>query len=301
MTKITNTIPQEDLAKIYPIESMANGYLADANKIIITDNITLKTATTLKKNISSFLTASKESRLEWTEPYRNLVSAINAKAELVLEPAVTAKDLVTKLIVAHEAKIAEELAIEVKRVLTIVEVFIFSKVKPTIDENIEMKEKVTDYFNTLSEADQENPDIKQACFNLFALINSKILELQEEVARKEEAERLAKMQKEQDAVTIAQEQERQRLAKIQRDLDVEKRRLADIQINQALETERLEKAEEESKVKKVATGIRTYTKFRIIDANLIPREYCEPSDSLINQAIKQGVTVPGIETYQEKK
>jgi len=301
MTKITNTIPQEDLAKIYPIESMANGYLADANKIIITDNITLKTATTLKKNISSFLTASKESRLEWTEPYRNLVSAINAKAELVLEPAVTAKDLVTKLIVAHEAKIAEELAIEVKRVLTIVEVFIFSKVKPTIDENIEMKEKVTDYFNTLSEADQENPDIKQACFNLFALINSKILELQEEVARKEEAERLAKMQKEQDAVTIAQEQERQRLAKIQRDLDVEKRRLADIQINQALETERLEKAEEESKVKRVATGIRTYTKFKIIDANLIPREYCEPSDSLINQAIKQGVTVPGIETYQEKK
>ena len=301
MTKLTNTIPQEALAKIYPIESMANGYLADANKIIITDNITLKTATTLKKNISSFLTASKESRLEWTEPYRNLVSAINAKAELVLEPAVTAKDLVTKLIVAHEAKIAEELAIEVKRVLTIVEVFIFSKVKPTIDENIEMKEKVTDYFNTLSEADQENPDIKQACFNLFALINSKILELQEEVARKEEAERLAKMQKEQDAVTIAQEQERQRLAKIQRDLDVEKRRLADIQINQALETERLEKAEEESKVKRVATGIRTYTKFRIIDANLIPREYCEPSDSLINQAIKQGVTVPGIETYQEKK
>ena len=301
MTKITNTIPEEDLVKIYPIASMANGYLADAHKIIITDNISLKTATTLKKNISSFLTASKESRLEWTEPYRNLVSAINAKAELVLEPAVTAKDLVTNIIVAHEAKIAEEIAIEVKRVATIVNVFLASQVKQTIDENLIMKETVTDYFNSLSEADQENPKIKQGCFNLFALINSKILELQEEAARKEDLERLAKIEKEQGAVAVAQEEERQRLAKIQRDLDVEKRRISDIQINQVLETERLEKAEEESKVKKVATGIRTYTKFRIIDANLIPREYCEPSDSLINQAIKQGVTVPGIETYQEKK
>lgn len=49
------------------------------------------------------------------------------------------------------------------------------------------------------------------------------------------------------------------------------------------------------------TSIRTITKVRIIDDTLLPREYLVPDMAKIQDAVlKQKLTVPGTETYEEK-
>lgn len=49
------------------------------------------------------------------------------------------------------------------------------------------------------------------------------------------------------------------------------------------------------------TSIRTITKVRIVDENLIPREYLIPNMIKITEAIlRQKINITGIETYEEK-
>jgi hypothetical protein len=50
------------------------------------------------------------------------------------------------------------------------------------------------------------------------------------------------------------------------------------------------------------SNIRTLKKVRIVDETLIPREWLEPSMIRITEAVlRQGVTIPGIEIYDEKQ
>lgn len=52
---------------------------------------------------------------------------------------------------------------------------------------------------------------------------------------------------------------------------------------------------------KPTTALRTVTKIRVIDEALIPREYLIPDMDKIKDAVmKQKLTVPGVETYEEK-
>jgi hypothetical protein len=44
---------------------------------------------------------------------------------------------------------------------------------------------------------------------------------------------------------------------------------------------------------------RTVTKWEITDRNLIPYQYCVPSDTLIDAAVREGLTIPGVRVYQE--
>lgn len=49
------------------------------------------------------------------------------------------------------------------------------------------------------------------------------------------------------------------------------------------------------------SSLRTVTKVRIIDENLLPREYLVPDLKKITEAVlKQKLSVPGTETYEEK-
>jgi hypothetical protein len=49
------------------------------------------------------------------------------------------------------------------------------------------------------------------------------------------------------------------------------------------------------------TTIRKVTKVRIMDETLIPREYLVPDMTKITEAVlKQKITVPGVDTYEEK-
>ena len=45
---------------------------------------------------------------------------------------------------------------------------------------------------------------------------------------------------------------------------------------------------------------RTITKVRVVDAALVPREWCVPNLPAITEAVlKQGAVIPGVESYQE--
>jgi len=52
------------------------------------------------------------------------------------------------------------------------------------------------------------------------------------------------------------------------------------------------------------TGIRVNWKYRIVNPDLVPREYCKPDDVVIGAEVrsrKGQVKIPGIEVYSEKK
>jgi hypothetical protein len=52
---------------------------------------------------------------------------------------------------------------------------------------------------------------------------------------------------------------------------------------------------------KPTTSLRTVTKFRVVDENLLPREFlCPDMDKLKEAVLKQKLTVPGVELYEEK-
>ena len=49
------------------------------------------------------------------------------------------------------------------------------------------------------------------------------------------------------------------------------------------------------------TSLRTVTKLRIVDEDLVPREYMAPNLTKITEAVlKQKLTIAGVETYEEK-
>lgn len=41
-------------------------------------------------------------------------------------------------------------------------------------------------------------------------------------------------------------------------------------------------------------------KFEIVDANLLPREYCIPNETAIRSAMREGIEVPGVRYYVEQ-
>ena len=61
---------------------------------------------------------------------------------------------------------------------------------------------------------------------------------------------------------------------------------------------KLETIGEVKKVKGVQA--RTLLKWRVTDITLVPREYLVPDESKIWSELKQGVSIPGTETYEEK-
>ena len=291
-------IPAQYLEQISPIEQTAKNYLASTKGIEINDDLSLGIAAKLKKDITSFLSGTNKQRLAITQPARDLVSAINERAEQAVEPANEAKTIVTKAIVEYEEKIAEQKRIESARIAKINQVFLVAETKDTIELNVEMRTKVEAYFKSLPTTDQNIPEIKQASFSLVERINQKIILLQEQEAQAESQRKLDEAKKAQDVQAIEQAQKQAELDKQAREQLAEDRRLKDEQIKQKLEAEKLKA----NATFKIATGIRTYTKFTIEDATLVPREYCEPSDKLINSAIKAGITeIAGIKIYQEKK
>jgi len=293
-------IPTQYLEAISPILIESNKFLEEIKNTKITNEETYSAGAKIKKEVTAFLNSAKEKRLEITKPVRDLVTAINSKAEESLAPATEAKGIIIAEILAYEEILAEQKRAEALRIAKINEVFILGKVKETVSLNLEMSRKIEAYFKTLAPLDQQNPEIKQACQSLLQRVNAEISIIKEREAQKAEAERLAilKAQNDIEATKIALIQQEQ--AKKQRDIEAEARRLKDLEISQKLEAEKLR----EEKILPTApkTGMRTYTKFEIIDANLVPREFCSPDPVLINQALKSGIKeIEGLRIYTEKK
>jgi len=293
-------IPTQYLEAISPVLIESNKFLEEIKNTKITNEQTYFAGAKIKKELVSFLNGSDKRRLEITKPAREMVEAINDKAKEALAPAIEAKGIIIAEILAYEEILAEQKRLEILRIAKINEMFVLGKVKETVDLNIEMSQKIETYFKTLEPLDQANPEIKQACQSLLQRVNAEISIIKEREAQKAEAERLAilKSQNDIEATKLALIQQEQ--AKKQRDIEAEARRLKDLEISQKLEAEKLR----EEKIRPTApkTGMRTYTKFEIIDVNLVPREFCSPDPVLINQALKSEIKeIAGLRIYTEKK
>ena len=293
------TIPTQYLDLISPVEVESRLFLKKVQELKITNEQTYFAGAKLKKEVTSFVNSGDKKRLEITAPARALVEAINDKAKSVLTPAIEAKELIIKEILAYEAMLEAQRQAEAKRITEINKIFLLAETKTTVELNQEIKSKVESYFQNLPITDQEIPEIKQACFSLIERINQKILLLQEQEAQRIEAKRLAKIKARQDKEALKLATKQAELDKIKRDQEAKERRLKDEEIKQKLADEKLQ-ADKIANFKP-STGMLTYTKFEIIDPSLVPRELCSPDSVLINQAIKNGKTeISGLRIYQEK-
>lgn len=301
MTIINQTT---ELEKLSPFQIEAQNYLEIINNVEVTDIDSLKKATELKKQVTSFLSNAETTRKSITDPIEQLKKSLIARANEVLSPAVEAKANITAKIVAYQEEQERIRQAEIERVNKIKQVFLVAQVKATLEENQEMKAKISTYYNSLSGTDQDNPEIKEACQSLLEKVNQHILFLIEQKAQEEEQARLAKLSQELDAEKAKIELEKIEQEKKQRELQAEERRLKDQAIRAEIEAEKLEAEKQAKKLANQApkAGIRTYWKFEVINPQEVPREYCSPSDVLINQAIKNGITeIKGLKIYQEKK
>ena len=297
MTEII--IPPVYLEAISPVLEASLAYQEQVKKTQVNDEQSYFQAAKIRKEVTTFLSNADKKRLEITKPARDLVEAINEKAKEALKPALEAKETITKFILDYEAILEAQKAKEAQRIAEINKVFLVANTKDTIEANVEMISKVEDYFKKLPESDRALPEVKQACHSLLDRINQKLAILREQEAQRIAKEKLdaAKVAQDQEALELAQKQIE--LDKAKREQEAEARRLADIQIAQKLEAEKL-KAAKATPVAP-ATGIRERTTFEILDANLVPREYCTPSDPLINAAIKAGITeIAGLRIFKVK-
>jgi septal ring factor EnvC (AmiA/AmiB activator) len=300
MTIINQTT---ELQKLSPFEIEAKNYLDIISNIEVKDITSLREATELKKQVTSFLSGAEKTRKSITDPIEQLKKSLIARANEVLAPAVEAKASITAKIVAYQEEQERIRQAEIDRVNKIKQVFLVAQVKATLEENQEMKVKISTYYNNLAEADQENPEIKEACQSLLEKVNQQIIFLIEKKAQEEEQARLAKLAQELDQEKAKIELEKIEQEKKQRELQAEERRLKDQAIRAEIEAEKLEAEKQAKRIANQApkAGIRTYWKFEVVNSQEVPREYCSPSNVLINQAIKNGITeIKGLKIYQEK-
>lgn len=120
-----------------------------------------------------------------------------------------------------------------------------------------------------------------------------------EVKREQDAEaiRLEEIRKTQDAETIRLAEEAQKIKNQARELEQEK-----VQIeSQKLENNAIRNIENQIVIAPPKTkGTRTMWKMEIVDTTLVPREYCDPNEVRIREAIKNGAReIAGVRIYED--
>jgi len=294
--------PSNYIQLISPIKQEALFYKKEADKIEnVNDDLTHRQAGELRKKITSFLTGGEKKRKAITKPILDFKKQIDELAKDSLNPAFKSKEKLTKLIIAYEEKLEKQRQAELARIAKIKQPFLVANLKDTLELNIEMLEKVKTYFQGLDKKDQENPEILESCNSLVERIKTKIHLQREEIEAKKEAERLAKIKAEQNAEAIKQAEEQARLDKIKREQQAEAQRIKDLEIKAEIERKK-KLAEAQAETTRVKTGLKERWTFEIVNDQEVPREFCEPSTKLINQAIRDGKReIKGIKIYKVKK
>jgi hypothetical protein len=287
--------------RINPIQEDVKVWQNKAAKITeVKDDLTHRQASELRKELTSYINSKNKERTTITKPVRDFLSDLKGLEDTTIQPLITSKEKLTKKILNYEEILEKQRQAELARIAKIKQPFLVAELKPTVEKNLEMIKKVEAYFNSLDKKDQENPSILQACNSLVERIKEKIIIQKEEIERKKEADRLAKLKE-------AQDKEALELAKKQAEIDKQKREQQAEQIrleNEARQKEINKKAELEKRQQetmRVKTGLKERWTFEIIEPSQVPREYCEPSTKLINQAIKDGnLQIPGLKIFKVK-
>ncbi len=281
-------------------------FLIKKSDIEIKDDTTYREAVSLKKQITSFISDTDKKRKATTKPIRDAIQAFYDTVNESVNPLTDKKEEITQKILEWENYLEEERQKEIKRITNIKKGFLMaiSKIPNTEEQCLESLDKTKEFFNNLDKKDQENPEILEACNLLTSSLREKIENIKQEEIRKQEAERLAKIKKKQDLEALELEKKRIAQEQAKREQEEEKQRLAQEKIDLEIQKKKVEAHKREQAEKNIQpkTGIKTYTKFEIVDSNKVPREYCEPSEKLINEAKKAGVvSIPGVKFYQIQK
>jgi len=250
-----------------PIKKESADMKAEAEALVVIDASSLKAAVDLRKKVVRHLNTTEDRRMEYTRPLQDVTKQLIAGQRDVLEPAEEAKSIVGKKIMDFEAEQERLAALERERIRQITEQFdvsgvIYAKKITMIEQR---GKEIKDFYGKLPEVDQENATVKLE----FTQAINRLLEAKDILSRAQidDAER-AKAQAQRDAAELQARAEVEAAPKV---------------------------------VDQPKTGARTVTKFEVTDASLVPRIYCMPVDSLIREAIKNGVTdITGVRIYQER-
>jgi hypothetical protein len=265
------TYVDSQIAEISPLKKISLEIAERENAIEISDNDTLKTALAIRKEITKHQTTVKNARLDITRQFDDVKSQFIEAEKDVLEPAETAKQSIGHKIMLYEEEQERLRLEEARRIEIIISTFATNvrqlrSMKAVDERGAELKK----IFNALPQADQDNVAINLA----FTVVINSLLERKDEIRTAEvsEAEKARATAERRGDLAIAQ--------------------------LQAIDTE---KAALKAQTTTPKTGVKTVTKFTVIDPSLVPRELCVPSDQLIREAVKNGMTeIPGVVITKEK-
>lgn len=266
MSNQLQTYVDTQVAEISPYKVKSNALLQDAELQDVTDVQSAKEAAAIRKQITAHKTAVANARKEITRQFDDVKKQFIAAERDVLAPAEEAQTIIQKKLLAFEKEEERKRAAEEKRVAEIVGRFTFGTDKlDTVEEIDEQLARVENIADSLEPADRSHPQIKLA----YTEAKSSLLSHK-------------------DKLTLGAETDEAAVATNQADKE-----------DAALAAELAKKAAEAAKPK---MGIKTVTRFEIVDRDLVPRELCEPSDKLIRAFIKAGghQEIPGVKVWQER-
>lgn len=266
----------------------------------VNDDLTHRQASQLRKELTTYINSKNKERTGITSPFRDFLKDLKSLEDTTIQPLITSKEKLTKKILDYEEVLEKQRQAEIARIAKIKQPFLIAELKPSLEANLEMLKKVKEHFKTLDKKDQENPSILQACNSLCERIKEKVILQKEEIERKKEAEKLAKLKEAQDKEALDLAKKQAEIDRQKREQQAEKIRLE----NEARQREINKKADLEKKKEenmRVKTGLKERWTFEVIEPSQVPREYCEPSSKLINQAIKDGnLQIPGLKIFKVK-
>lgn len=301
LTKAEETM----VAEISPFQKKSNALYEQALSVEVKDEKSLAAAVALKKEITSHRTFVKDVRLGITRKIDDLKKAIMNKEDEVLLPLDKAQTDVGEKILHYQEEQERIRAAEQARVDTLVNSVSMGdpyglKTVEAVDTKAAEYKKV---HETMAEADRELPDVKLAYTQTVNKLADRRAYILEEIRQAEVRAEQEKKSKEQSEAQAKIDEERAANEAKERKIQDEKDRLEREKQRKADEeaAEEARKKRERDEKNTVKTGVRTVTTIEITNPELVPRQYCVPSESLIREAVKAGVEVPGVTVTTSKK
>lgn len=280
------------LDRITPFEARWHELVAKVNSLEINDAMDTTAVRLVMKEAQSLSWEVEDIRKYIVAPFNKQVKVINSIAKRILEPIEEAKQIAKNKIVAREEEQERLRRAEQLKISQICSAVRNSKTKEELDEKISKIEENW-YIG--------NADVLLAVNEMIRKFEEEAILAEEKRLRDIEAKRLADIKETQNAEAAMLEEKRIALAQKKRELESQQKATENIELQNSLMAEKREQAEMMTMDKKLNTtkGLRKTMDFEILDATLVPREYCCPDEALIREAIKNQVTIPGVRIFEK--
>lgn len=312
---------QKQVATISKLQERSNELQVTAYKIIVGDDVSLKEANAVIKQINAHKKLVKEERLALTQPLNNVVNQLIAKEKEVLLPLDEGKTELSDKIISYSEEVERKRQEEIRRVdaiITGIEYWGLGQMF-TIEDVDQHGKGVKQAYEELDETDQNIPSVKVAFMTTVGKLTDRKNQIIEEARVEAERVRQAEEQKRLDAEREKQSVEEARLAAERKANEDAKREIEEAKLQMQRDKEEIERQKEIQKAEAEALKLEkknaqaaksapktnqvTTTKFEITDPDNVPYIYCSPDESKIRQAIKDGygASITGVRIYEETK